>query len=213
MEIPLLKRLRKRMHQEIALLQDELVEILYGEFQKHAPVLHGGTAIWRCYNGNRFSEDLDFYMQTREDFKESFLRDIAARNLEVITYKQTQNVIFAKVSNGTVEVRLEINIAKRVGKIVGEYEKADGSKIDVYTLSPEALVEEKMLAYQKRRMVMDIYDIYHLSRYAEKVHHLKEFLKEIKPPLDEKNLRAVVYSGVAPSFKEMVEILSSRFSI
>jgi len=212
MEIPLSKRLRKRTHQEVALLQDELVEMLYGAFQQEKPVLHGGTAIWRCYQGNRFSEDLDFYASTGKGFRELFFREAAARSLEVIKYKQTANLVFAKVSNGSVEVRLEINTRKTVEKVVGEYEKVDGSRMDIYTLSPEALIEEKMAAYRGRRLVRDVYDIYHLSRHAANVRGMREFLQGIAPPLDEKNLRAVVYSGVAPSFRQMVEVLSSRFS-
>ncbi len=212
MEIPLSKRLRKRTHREVALLQDELVEMLYGAFQQEKPVLHGGTAIWRCYQGNRFSEDLDFYANTGKGFRELFLREAAARSLEVTKYKQTANLVFTKVSNGSVEVRLEINIRKRVEKVVGEYEKVDGSRMDIYTLSPEALIEEKMAAYRGRRLIRDIYDIYHLSRHAANVLGMREFLQRMTPPLDEKNLRAVVYSGVAPSFRQMVEVLSSRFS-
>ena len=127
-------------------------------------------------------------------------------------YKQTANLVFAKVSNGSVEVRLEINTRKTVEKVVGEYEKADGSRMDIYTLSPEALIEEKMAAYRGRRLIRDIYDIYHLSRHAANMLGIGEFLQGIAPPIDEKNLRAVVYSGVAPSFRQMVEVLSSRFS-
>ena len=212
MEIPLSKRLRKRTHQEVALLQDELVEMMYAAFQQERPVLHGGTAIWRCYRGNRFSEDLDFYARAGKDFRELFFREAAAGGLGITKYKQTSNVIFAKVSNGSAEVRLEINTVKAVGGIVAEYERADGSRMDIRTLSPEELIREKMLAYEGRRMVRDIYDIYHLSRLAGEVRGMGGFLRGIKPPVDEKNLRAVVYSGVAPSFRQMVEVLSSRFS-
>jgi len=212
METPLSKKLRKRIHLEVALLQDELVELMYDAFQQDRPVLHGGTAVWRCYSGNRFSEDLDFYAKADKDFKELFLRATAARSLSVSKYRQTQNLIFAKVSNGSAEVRLEVDITKLVRSIVAEYEKVSGGRMDVYALSPEALIAEKMSAYESRRMVRDIYDIYHLSRLVKNVPGMREFLKNIKPPLDEKNLRAVVYSGVAPSFKQMIEVLSARFS-
>lgn len=36
------------------------METLYRIFPGGA--LHGGTAIWRCYSGNRFSEDVDAYV-------------------------------------------------------------------------------------------------------------------------------------------------------
>ncbi|MEM1546291.1 MAG: nucleotidyl transferase AbiEii/AbiGii toxin family protein [Candidatus Methanomethylicia archaeon] len=33
---------------------------IYNSFPE--AVIHGGTAIWRCYGSNRFSEDVDVYL-------------------------------------------------------------------------------------------------------------------------------------------------------
>ncbi len=52
MKVPLEKRLRKRLHVEIGLLQDELMELLYSI--SDSLVLHDGTAVWRCYGGIDF---------------------------------------------------------------------------------------------------------------------------------------------------------------
>ena len=60
MKLPLFNRLKKRQHRELALLQDEITDIVYRISDE--AVLHGGTAIWRCYGGNRFSEDIDIYI-------------------------------------------------------------------------------------------------------------------------------------------------------
>ena len=59
-EIPLILRLKRTNHKRIAEAQDLIIKELYGVFDK--AVLHGGTALWRCYNGNRFSEDIDVYI-------------------------------------------------------------------------------------------------------------------------------------------------------
>jgi len=72
-KIPLEKRLKKRMDVEIAFLQDEVVEILYAIESRL--VLHGGTAVWRCYGGNRLSEDLDFYLHASKSELEKFAND------------------------------------------------------------------------------------------------------------------------------------------
>ena len=63
--IPLNLRLKKKTEKEIAYAQD----VILGEIYKFFPnaVLHGGTAIWRCYNGRRFSEDLDFYLPKQKE--------------------------------------------------------------------------------------------------------------------------------------------------
>ena len=74
-QIPLALRLRKQVHRNVAVAQDIIVKELYGVFER--AVLHGGTAIWRCYGGNRFSEDVDFYLQ--RDLKKL---DVFFRKLE-----------------------------------------------------------------------------------------------------------------------------------
>lgn len=207
MKIPLLNRLRRQAHKDVALLQDELVEIIYSFFLDCKPVFHGGTAIWRCYAGNRFSEDLDFYAKPAGDFKQRFLAKAGERGLTVAKFKETQNLVFCKVSDGKAEVRLEINKQGKKGA-AGEYEKADGGFLTIFVLSASELLKEKMLAYENRRFIRDVYDVYHLAQNAGVDDAaLKKFVASLKPPLDEENLQVIVYSGVAPSFKQIKERL------
>ena len=84
MAIVLFNRLKKKLHREIALLQDELIDIIYS-IEPNA-VLHGGTAIWRCFQGNRFSEDLDFYLTPSKNFKETFFNACKARYLTLLMF-------------------------------------------------------------------------------------------------------------------------------
>jgi len=58
--LPIDKKLKKRTHKIVALAQDILVMELYNSFTN--AIIHGGTAIWRCYGSNRFSEDVDVYL-------------------------------------------------------------------------------------------------------------------------------------------------------
>ena len=212
MKLPLLNKLKKQAHREIALLQDEVVEIMYSSFPDCKPVLHGGTAIWRCYQGNRFSEDLDFYMPPCEGFKEKLFAESSKRGLTVSKFKETENTIFAKITDGKAEVRIEINVSKaKAGEIrpaVGEFEKADGGILTILTLSPSNLLEEKMSAFENRRLIRDFYDVYHLKAIAEfDEGRLKAFASNAKKPADSKNLEALVYTGIAPSFEQMQERL------
>ena len=45
----------------LAELQDYVIDIIYDYFHPDA-LLYGGTAIWRCFGGMRFSDDLGLYM-------------------------------------------------------------------------------------------------------------------------------------------------------
>ena len=215
MKIPLANRLKKRLHVETALLQDEVMDIVY--ILEENAVLHGGTAIWRCYEGNRFSEDLDFYFPTVESFENRLSIKLKERNLQLLKYKKTHDIVFSKITDGNIEVRLEINTRpKKMENIVRSYEKTDGSFMDVFTLSPEQLLLEKINAYKSRKLIRDIYDVYHLSKYvkdSEVKDAIVVFISKIEKPADEETLKTIVYTGAVPSFKKMIETLKSGFSL
>lgn len=214
MEIPLLHRLRKRAHAQVALLQDEVADLAYSIFPKIT--LHGGTCIWRCYGGNRFSEDLDFYLPKKEFGAEKLRESLSSRALSLDKLKMTENLLFSKISSNEAQVRLEINFSATKNPVVRTYEKADGSLMDVLALSAEELMLEKIAAYKSRRLIRDIYDIYHLSRIAkedgEVTNEMRMLLQNPPKPLDERNLRTIVYAGVVPSFAQMIEALRGRFA-
>lgn len=213
MNIPLEKRLKKRMHSELAFLQDEVLEMLYSIDNRL--VLHGGTAVWRCYRGNRFSEDLDMYSTSVAQVKEKLPQLAKVHSIQVNKLKTTENLLFAKLSAQGTEVRVEINYSAKILPCFKSYEKADGSYMEILTLPAEDLIIEKINAYQSRKFVRDIYDIYHLSNYVAEPEKIKEvmlkFLQDIKPPIDEKNLKTLVYTGAVPSFSSIIESLKRRY--
>lgn len=211
MRIPLYNRLRRQLHRDIALVQDQVAEVVY-TLQNDA-VLHGGTAIWRCFGGARFSEDLDFYFVPVKGFEESLGKELSANGLELTKYKETDNTLYSKILSGSVTVQLEVALRKFRKPIVKEYEKIDGTYIDVFTLSPEELFVEKIEAYNKRRLVRDIYDVYHLSNYVEKGFAEKAglLLQNLPAPLDEKNLKTLILYGAVPSYEQIITSLKRRF--
>jgi len=207
MKLPLAKRLKKRLHIEIGLLQDELIDLVYA--LDNSAILHGGTAIWRCYGGNRFSEDIDLYSKK---LTESALKDaFASRRLEVKKLKKTQNLIFAKIAGADAEVRLEINLVAKASPVLQHYERIDGSTAPVLTLSPENLILEKIAAYNARKYMRDVYDIYHLlpqvSDYGRIKKALSEFAAAPPGPADEPLLKTLIYAGRAPTFNEILSTL------
>lgn len=213
MRIPLFNRLKKRIHVEIAMLQDEVVDIAYSASPK--AVLHGGTAVWRCYSGNRFSEDLDFYLSADEKFRKAFVNGLESRGLALLKYKKSKTTLFSKISNGRAEIRFEAAFRKPKCFEARAFERADGTFMSVFTLPPESLILEKAEAYSARRLARDIYDIYMLSSLAETGKKtgakMCSFLKKIPKPVDEKNLRTIVFSGAVPSFEQMLAALKRRF--
>lgn len=218
MKITLFNKLKKQQHKDIALLQDELVELVYSIFPDI--VFHGGTSIWRCFQGNRFSEDIDLYYYETPDFENKLKQAILDNNLNLLKFKKTENVIFSKIANSKVEVRLEIRLLERKNiifknKIINQYEKAEGSSITIFSLTPDDLIIEKALAYKNRKLIRDIYDVYFLmskvNLSTDQVNKLKEIIDLWQKPEDEKNLKTIVYVGAVPSFEQLLLQIKRRF--
>jgi len=210
MVVPLKNLLKKRSQQELALLQDEVVDLLYSI--EPGAVLHGGTSIWRCYAGKRFSEDLDFYLKPKNNFKEKLEVETKKRGLKVVKFRETENSIYAKISNTTTECSLEIALRNKKGTL-GFYEKADGTTMNILVLTQEELIIEKAKAFKGRKLIRDIYDVFFmlgqvdLSKVGKEI---GEILRESEKPVDEKNLKTLVYSGITPTFEQMITLIKVR---
>jgi len=205
MELPLNKKLRKREYINKGILQDQIVDIVYS-LEPNA-VLHGGTGIWRCFKGNRFSEDLDFYLIPSDDFEIELKKELKKRNLSLLKYKTTENTIFSNISNGLTEVKFEASCQKKDGTLTA-YELIDGSFVDILSLTPQEYFREKLLTYSKRKLVRDLYDVYFLSGLfdldVEDKGRLSKFIKEIEKPLDEDDLKTIILIGAVPNFESML---------
>jgi predicted nucleotidyltransferase component of viral defense system len=214
MNEPLENRLRTPEQRNLANLQDRLVEALYRVDLDI--ILHGGTAIWRCYGGNRFSDDVDVYAIAPQlkKLEHSLGWELNRRGvkLEYPKYSTKRIIVF----NDTARVKLEImNKPDGLRAISKEYEKTDGTKLFVRTLKAENFIAEKISAYESRKYIRDAYDLYFLVSNLKEIKgkikdELTLFIRSAEPPTDEQSLKDIVYSGVAPSFNEIMEYIGGR---
>lgn len=206
--IPLILKLKKARHREIARLQDILVEVLYQVFEK--AVLHGGTAIWRCYQGNRFSEDIDIYILKKTAKINELFNEFEKQGFLIKKKKISANSIFSELEFNRVNVRFEA-IFKEYRGVLKEYEASDTNLITVYTLTPEELIKEKTDTYLKRLKIRDLYDVFYLLRYVKDksivTSRIKKLVSQYKPPVDEKELQTIIITGLVPNPKEMLEYI------
>ncbi len=204
--IPLNLRLVRKRHKDIAALQDMVMEALERIFP--GCVLHGGTAIWRCYGGTRFSEDIDVYIEKNLEKIKRFFSEMKRSGFIVSKQRIKENSIYSKLVFNETEIRFEA-VFKKVRGVVREYETASGAFMNVLTLSPEEMINEKVSAYLKRRKIRDIYDIFFLLNRVEDAEKIKPVLKklvsEFKGPLDESDLRSLILSGTSPNTMQMIE--------
>ncbi len=204
MVIPINLRTKRASHKTLSYAQDLIVQRMYDFFPN--AVLHGGTAIWRCYQGARFSEDIDVYLETLEGANGFF--DALAKQGFTITKKRIKdNSIYSAMEFNRETVRFEAVFKKIDNRILKEYETSEGLFISVYTLSAEDLVKEKVAAYLKRKKIRDLYDIYFLLRYIkDKVELDFDKLAQVKP-IDEEHLKVLIMSGPIPSVQDMLNYI------
>lgn len=204
-KIPLILKLKRGAHKDIAKAQDIIIEELYKVFGK--AVLHGGTAIWRCYKGNRFSEDIDIYIPRNEKKINLVFDNLKKRGFNVIKKKITENSLYSTLKLNRTPVRFEA-LFKSIKGELKEYETVEGNLITIYTLLPEELVKEKIITYLERLKVRDIYDIFFLLRYVKDKKNISDELRNLinnfKKPIDEKELKVLIIEGVIPDIDKMI---------
>ena len=216
MQTPIANILLRKDFVEIAQLQDETIEGLYELDPKI--VLHGGTAIWRCYNGNRFSYDIDAYVSSKGELNtiaNELTFTVKKRAGQLDKLNITERTAIGHVSDGHVKVKLDIMYPIKPAKpIRKEYTRIDGTLFGVLTLSPEDFIIEKIGAYGSRGYIRDLYDIYHLINYASDKTKIREalldFLRDMDKPANRNDLETIVYAGVAPSFDEMIDYIRGK---
>lgn len=210
---------------EKAKLEDVLVNVLYDKYKNL--VFHGGTAIWRCYSGNRFSRDIDFYLsETHMDKKLLFREIVDFLKDKGFTIKEKGYDIATDTMHFLVEsstkMKIDINLKRKKGSPT-DYTRIDGSKMIVLALTPEQLLEEKIDAYEDKMRskggfrqpeVQDLYDIYYLTTITKgnpnTTKRLKMLIGKIEkdPPPNLRSLDHLILSGVAPTFEFMVTKIS-----
>ena len=179
----------------LAELQDEVIDIIYNRVEPDA-ILYGGTAIWRCYGGSRFSEDIDIYLSNKG--LSTFIRSLPKYGLRLISRdKESPSII--RIAKGETSLLLETK-EERLESMIRQYVRVDGSSTTISVFTPTEMLIRKIEAYEGRRFIRDVYDIFILTRFLDKSDHvvasaLSSFLAKSKLPVDEDVLKSLIYTG------------------
>ena len=209
--IPLQARLRREVHRKIASAQDLIVKEVYTVLNN--AVLHGGTAIWRCYNGKRFSEDLDFYFPNNIQKINLIFEKLKRSGFEIKKKKISGNSVYSELELDRTCVRLEATFQK-VSGVICDYEMSDGNFMSVYSLTAEGFLSEKAKTYLKRFKVRDLWDVFFLLKSVENpkgIEEIKNLIENYKKPIDEGDLKVILLEGIAPSANEMIEYIKRKW--
>lgn len=166
--------------------KDYLLELLlfyiYSEFGDTL-ILKGGTALYKLYNLNRFSEDLDFTLNRRRfdltKFLSKTMRSLSLIGIEgkikIERYKNEINVRLqfkGPLYNGSKEslcfMSLNISLRERVVKevkkelIVPAYREIPS--FEVFGMNESEIMAEKVRAIMTRNKPRDVYDLWFLLK-------------------------------------------------
>lgn len=207
-KIPLILKLKKELQRNIAKAQDIIIEELPKTFPN--AVLHGGTAIWRCYHGNRFSEDIDAYLPKNMEKIEEFFKILENKGFKIEKKKISENSIYSELKLDRTSVRFEAVFKLIKGNLIN-YETAEGNILPIPCLNAEEIIKEKVNAYSNRLKIRDLYDIFFLLRYIDNKETIKkellEFISNFKKPKDEKDLSILIIEGLVPTIEQMLNYI------
>lgn len=210
-KIPLQVRLKREVHRKIAYAQDLIVREVYVVLNK--AVLHGGTAIWRCYNGKRFSEDLDFYFPNDKEKISLVFENLRKVGFEINKEKISENSVYSELVLDRTVIRLDATF-QNVKGVICDYEMSDGNFVSVYSLTIEEFLTEKARTYLKRFKVRDLWDVFFLLKNIEdpkKIKEIQDLIKNYRKPVDEGNLKTVLLEGIVPSANEMIDYIKRKW--
>lgn len=207
-DVPLILKLKRQEHKGVAIAQDIILKKVYRIFPD--AVFHGGTAIWRCYQGNRFSEDVDLYLKRDIPRLNTLFKELVREGFQIKKKKIGKNSLYSTLARDRTTVRLEALFLKKDG-ILADYLTSEGMIMTVISLSPEALVLEKAQAYLNRKKVRDLYDTFFLLRHVKTAEEIapviRRWVDKYSPPVDEKNLKVIIIEGLVPSSEKMLEYI------
>ncbi len=205
-------------------LQDHILALLYRKYP--GLIFRGGTCIWKVYGGERFSEDLDLAAEDMpSDIAEYLLGELKLLGFTVDVDKERETESMYRLRIGvdrpdtgsTTPISIEILKAPVAEDKTTEKEihppYPDVPRIDVKTLTQEALLLEKISAVCDRNRPRDVHDVYRLLKNGASVEleevkeHYKGFtVEKFEERLDEKRggwrgLKDLMV-GTLPEFEE-----------
>jgi predicted nucleotidyltransferase component of viral defense system len=145
-------------------LHVDIMRAIARDFHDIPMVLKGGTALLLCYGLDRFSEDLDFDAPKKFNIAGRVEKILSqkAKSHSVRTVKDTETVqrLKAHYTGITGDRLLKIETSFRSPASEDETTVIDG----IRTYSIQALIEQKINAFEHRTAARDLYDISFLTR-------------------------------------------------
>ncbi len=179
--------------QDLEIFEIEVLELLNSIKVLDSLYFGGGTMLRLCHNLNRYSTDLDFWLDSNIDSKIMFkkLKTVLSENYSILDAANKRNTILFQFRSSKSKRSLKIEIRK--GQIDFEWErkiafsKLTNTQVIVKGLTLEQMMQNKIEAFLSRKTIRDCFDIQFLV------------MRGIKITTDTKALQTIL--GLIQNFK------------
>ncbi len=148
-------------------------------------VFTGGTMLRLCYGLNRFSVDLDFWLNKEINLKAYFtrLKEFLSKYYTIRDAEDKFYTLLFEIKSENYPRSLKIEIRKKAEKIKTEtsiaYSKYSNTQVLVRTLSLQEVMKSKIEAFLSRKEIRDVFDIEFLLKRGTELKATKEELQKL----------------------------------
>ena len=129
------------------------------------------------------------------------------KGFKIIKKRLKENSLYSGLEFKSIETKFEATFQNKK-PFFKKYETAESFFINVYTLTSEDLIIEKVETYLSRKKIRDLYDIAFLINHVENKELVKSYLKKLiekfEKPIDEENLANIIIVGLVPNSNQLL---------
>lgn len=180
--------------QNLEILEIETLELLNSIRVLDFRYFGGGTMLRLCHNLNRYSTDLDFWLDTSADSKSIYksIHNSLSENYKLTDSMNKMSTLLFEFKSSSVNRSLKIEIRKEQRNFDWEYKiafsKFTTKQVMVKALTLSQMTQNKFEALLSRKIIRDAFDIEFL------------LMRGIELPDDKEKLQAAIQ--IINNFKE-----------
>lgn len=180
--------------QNLEILEIETLELLNSIRVLEFLYFGGGTMLRLCHNLNRYSTDLDFWLDTSADSKSIYksIHNSLSENYKLTDSMNKMSTLLFEFKSSSVNRSLKIEIRKEQRNFDWEYKiafsKFTTKQVMVKALTLSQMMQNKFEALLSRKIIRDAFDIEFL------------LMRGIELPDDKEKLQAAIQ--IINNFKE-----------
>jgi len=154
-----------RALQDLEVFEIEVLELLNSIKVLDKLYFGGGTMLRLCHNLNRYSTDLDFWLDKKEDSKTAYLsiKKTLSDNYRLIDSANKKFTLLFEIKTPSVNRSLKIEIRKEQTEFEWErkiaFSKHTNKQVMVKGLTLRKMMENKFNALLSRKLIRDAFDI------------------------------------------------------